>query len=72
VAITQHGIALHHQHPRSIARAGRTQRDAGGGKFEVEQVGAHGQTVITGLDPAIHHLRKTLPKIDGYAGQARV
>ena len=28
--------------------------------------------VIAGLDPAIHLLRKTLVKIDGYAGQARV
>ena len=28
--------------------------------------------VMAGLDPAIHLLRKTLVKIDGYAGQARV
>jgi hypothetical protein len=28
--------------------------------------------VIAGLDPAIHPLRKTLLKFDGYAGQARV
>jgi hypothetical protein len=28
--------------------------------------------VIAGLDPAIHLLRKTLVKMDGYAGQARV
>jgi hypothetical protein len=28
--------------------------------------------VMAGLDPAIHLLRKTLAKIDGYAGQARV
>jgi hypothetical protein len=28
--------------------------------------------VIAGLDPAIHLLRKTLAKGDGYAGQARV
>jgi hypothetical protein len=28
--------------------------------------------VIAGLDPAIHLLRKTLSKMDGYAGQARV
>jgi hypothetical protein len=27
--------------------------------------------VMAGLDPAIHLLRKTLVKIDGYAGQAR-
>ncbi|MEA2939943.1 MAG: hypothetical protein QOD09_472 [Bradyrhizobium sp.] len=29
-------------------------------------------SVIAGLDPAIHLLRKTLAKSDGYAGQARV
>jgi hypothetical protein len=28
--------------------------------------------VIAGLAPAIHPLRKTLLKFDGYAGQARV
>jgi hypothetical protein len=28
--------------------------------------------VIAGLDPAIHHFEKSLAKIDGYAGQARV
>jgi hypothetical protein len=28
--------------------------------------------VIARLDPAIHPLRKTLLKVDGYAGQARV
>jgi hypothetical protein len=30
------------------------------------------QVVMAGLDPAIHPLRKTLMKLDGYAGQARV
>jgi hypothetical protein len=29
------------------------------------------QSVITGLDPVIHPLRKTFPKMDGCAGQAR-
>jgi hypothetical protein len=28
--------------------------------------------VMAGLDPAIHLLRETLAKMDGYAGQARV
>jgi hypothetical protein len=28
--------------------------------------------VVAGLDPAIHPLRKSLAKMDGYAGQARV
>jgi hypothetical protein len=28
--------------------------------------------VIAGLDPAIHHFKNVLTKIDGYAGQARV
>ena len=32
----------------------------------------HGYSVIAGLDPATHRLRKTVVKIDGYAGQARV
>jgi hypothetical protein len=27
--------------------------------------------VIAGLDPAIHHLKKSLAKVDGCAGQAR-
>jgi hypothetical protein len=27
--------------------------------------------VIAGLDPAIHHLKKSLAQIDGCAGQAR-
>jgi hypothetical protein len=33
--------------------------------------GLGGTIVIAGLDPAIHHLRKTLAKMDGCAGQAR-
>ncbi len=33
--------ALHDQHPRGIARARGPQRDAGGGEFEVEEIGAH-------------------------------
>ena len=40
--VAQHTVWLHHQHPRGIARARRPQRDVLGGKFEVEQVGAHG------------------------------
>jgi hypothetical protein len=28
--------------------------------------------VIAGFDPAIHHFKSILMKIDGYAGQARV
>ena len=41
-AVAQHAVGLHHQHPRGIARARGPQRDAGGGKFEVEEIGAHG------------------------------
>ena len=40
--VTQHAVGLHHQHARRIARACRPQRDAGGGEFEVEEIGAHG------------------------------
>jgi hypothetical protein len=34
--------------------------------------GKTNEIVIAGLDPAIHLIRMTLLKIDGYAGQARV
>src|SRR5258705_10712059 len=57
-AVEQDTIGLHDEHAGGIARARRAQRDAAGWKFEVEEVGAHGQTVIAGLDPAIHLLRK--------------
>src|SRR3984957_12148814 len=40
--VAQNTVALDHQHPRGVARAGRAQRDAGGWEFEVEEVGAHG------------------------------
>src|ERR1700675_356127 len=40
------------------------------GEFVAGHVGATICVVIAGLDPAIHPLRKTLVKIDGYAGQA--
>jgi hypothetical protein len=39
------------------------------GDFQVEA--ANPKLVIAGLDPAIHRLRKTLMKIDGWPGQAR-
>jgi len=39
--ITQHALALHHQHPRGIARTCRAQRDRGLRQFEVEEIGAH-------------------------------
>ena len=45
-AVTQHAIGLHHQHPRGIARARGPQRDARGGKFEVEEIGAHGAVAL--------------------------
>jgi hypothetical protein len=35
-------------------------------------LGGIGEVVMAGLDPAIDLLRKTLLKIHGYAGQARV
>jgi hypothetical protein len=56
--VAQHRVALHDQHPRGIARARRAQRDAGSGKFEVEEIGTHAHTVIAGLDPAIHPLHE--------------
>jgi hypothetical protein len=46
----------------------------GDGKRTVKGEGTGGgtlNTVIAGLDPAIHLLRKTLAKMDGCAGQAR-
>ena len=42
---------------RGVARICRTQRDTADGQLEVEEVGAHSQIVIAGLDPAIHPLR---------------
>src|SRR5258705_4103138 len=41
-AVMQRAIRLHHQHARRIARPRGPQRDAGGGEFEVEEIGAHG------------------------------
>jgi hypothetical protein len=35
----------------------KTQRLLRMARIEVEEVGAHGQIVIAGLDPAIHPLR---------------
>ena len=57
-SIAPDAVGRHHQQPRGIAWIRRAQRDAGGGEFEVENIGAHVQTVIAGLDPAIHPLRK--------------
>ena len=41
-AVAQDAFRLHHQHPSGIARACRAQRDTGGGKLEIEEIGAHG------------------------------
>ena len=41
-AVAQDGVGLHHQEPRRIARAHRTQRNGSCGKFEIEEIGAHG------------------------------
>jgi hypothetical protein len=53
-----------------IRRIETTKTKAGGnaGFF----VGGFYWIVMAGLDPAIHLLRKTFAKTDGYAGQARV
>ena len=34
-------VALNNQHPRRIARAGRAQRNAFGGEFEIKKIDAH-------------------------------
>jgi hypothetical protein len=39
--VAQHAVALHDQHARGIAGACRAQRDAGCGKLEIEEIGAH-------------------------------
>src|SRR5258705_11045687 len=57
-AVEQDTIGLHDEHAGGLAWARRAQSDAGSWKFEVEEVGAHGETGIAGIDPAIHLLRK--------------
>ena len=44
--VAQHVIGLHDQHSRGVARARRPQRDAVGGKLEVEEFGAHGAEAL--------------------------
>jgi hypothetical protein len=56
------------------ARLTRILLDAGmrHRQFDFLERGLSLWSVMAGLDPAIHSLRKTLLKVDGYAGQARV
>jgi hypothetical protein len=59
----------------SAARGNETKAGGDAGFFVgwIMEVVMAGQKRVFALgDPAIHLLRKTLPKIDGYAGQARV
>ena len=57
-AVAQHAVGLHHQHPRGIARARRAQRDAVGGKFEIEEIGAHGaMSLLLSLHPSFRSAR---------------
>src|SRR5436309_3398188 len=47
-SIAQHVIRLHDQHASGIAGSCRPQRNAGGGKFEIEEISAHGAGALRG------------------------